>query len=307
MSSTMLTLRLIGYVCCVLWLGACVDADARSSQISGAQVLALVARPPDAAPGELVELEVFAVDANGTLTPDDLTLSYCRTPASIGDNRLASDACALTVEDDARIERSQTGIFSKRLPSDACTRFGPSVPATTRAPDPDPTGGYYQPVRIAFGDVQAVGTLRLRCPLANAPFQLTREFRERYAPNQNPVLTPLSMTLGDTDAPVDPQDVPRDADIRLHAGWTPESRESYVVYDAFAGALSTQTEAMRVSWYATQGELTFAHKGSASHERTTTADNTWHSPGAAGTAHLWLVLRDDRGGTAYASYALTLR
>jgi len=317
----MLTTARIVFVSCVLWLGGCVSSDANASAVTGPQVLALVAEPPDAVPGAAVTYQVLAVDQQGILTPDDLTVSYCQTATSVGDNRLASDACALTVEGteltppDAEAETdsgmASSGSLTGRVPSDACTRFGPSVPATTRAPDPDPSGGYYQPLRIAFsagtGLVQAVGTQRLRCPLAKAPFNLTRQFREQYVPNQNPKLTELSITLRTDGTPVSPDAVPRAADLALRAAWTPDSRESYLVYSSFDGALLTQTEALRMSWYVTQGELTFPHTARESSESDNYVDNAWRSPRTSGVVHLWLVLRDDRGGSAYASYDLTVQ
>ena len=35
-----------------------------------------------------------------------------------------------------------------------------------------------------------------------------------------------------------------------------------------------------------------------------TADNVWVAPSAAGPVHLWLVLRDSRGGVDFAEYEL---
>jgi hypothetical protein len=32
----------------------------------------------------------------------------------------------------------------------------------------------------------------------------------------------------------------------------------------------------------------------------TTTDDGWDAPGDAGTVHLWIVLRDSRGGVAFA-------
>ena len=39
-------------------------------------------------------------------------------------------------------------------------------------------------------------------------------------------------------------------------------------------------------------------------EPETTVTNTWTAPPTAGPVHLWVVLRDNRGGTAVAEYSL---
>ena len=38
----------------------------------------------------------------------------------------------------------------------------------------------------------------------------------------------------------------------------------------------------------------------------TTSDNTWTAPADAGTVSLWVVLRDSRGGVAFAPYTATV-
>jgi hypothetical protein len=54
---------------------------------------------------------------------------------------------------------------------------------------------------------------------------------------------------------------------------------------------------MRLSWFATGGTLAVDASAVAETDDATTVSTTWHTP-AAGTAYLWMVLRDSRGGTA---------
>jgi hypothetical protein len=73
--------------------------------------------------------------------------------------------------------------------------------------------------------------------------------------------------------------------------------ESYLYDDPLSQTLVTRREAMRLSWFATGGTL--AVDASAVNEADTanSVSTTWHTP-VAGTATLWLVLRDSRGGIA---------
>jgi hypothetical protein len=69
-----------------------------------------------------------------------------------------------------------------------------------------------------------------------------------------------------------------------------------ITYDALSRTLATHREAMRVSWYATS--RVFAHDTTARGEDETDnySDNIWR-PDQVGPVHLWIVLRDSRGGT----------
>jgi hypothetical protein len=164
------------------------------------------------------------------------------------------------------------------------------------------TGGYYQPVRVALGPSLAVGLERVRCPLTNAPFDITRDFPTRYAVNQNPALTPLA--ISEHALPLATDALPRDRELTLRVGWTRESREDYVVYDPVAVKLVEHTESLRVSWFVTAGELGFDQTGRAEDDPGLDTENSWHTPAEGGHVHLWIVLRDVRGGSAFASYEL---
>jgi hypothetical protein len=55
-----------------------------------------------------------------------------------------------------------------------------------------------------------------------------------------------------------------------------------------------------VSWYATAGSLAEEHTGRAAGDPALDSSNSFV---AGGPAHLWVVLRDDRGGVGW-SHAL---
>jgi len=291
------------WLLCAAHVTACRDAsDARSSSIETAQVLALEAEPPEAAPGEHVRYHVLAVDRGGEIDPADFTLAYCRTPSAETENRVASDACAASPE---QAIATQGPDADATVSSDACALFGPSAPAGVRAPDPDATGGYYQPLRVEENGAVAVGLQRIRCALPDAPIDITRAFEDRYVANHNPVLSPLSMSVG--GKAVAPDAVPRGQELRLRVAWPEDAVERFVVYDRLTVALIEQREAMRVSWFATAGELAYDHTGRAGDDTSRIAENRWRAPTSAGRVHLFIVLRDSRGGTTHAAYTLEVR
>ncbi len=77
-----------------------------------------------------------------------------------------------------------------------------------------------------------------------------------------------------------------------------------MVYNIQTASLSPQREAMRVSWFATAGAFEHDVTGRAADDPALTADNDWVAPTTAGPVHLWLVLRDSRGGVDFAEYEL---
>ncbi len=64
---------------------------------------------------------------------------------------------------------------------------------------------------------------------------------------------------------------------------------------------------MRVSWFATGGELAVDASAVGETDASILVTTTWHTPAAPGPAWLWLVLRDSRGGLTTASYPITVR
>lgn len=274
-------------------LGGCIAVDpVEPSLILEPRVLALRSEPAEAAPGQRLRLSILAADSSGTLLESDFRLSFCRTAKVLGDNRLASDACA------RQIEQGITGL-SAVVPADACARFGPNVPAGVRPSDPDRTGGYYQPIRMARSDLEAVGVLRLTCPLTDAPLATTRAYRERYTPNEAPLLSELVITHNGEQ--IAPDAIPKRSHLQLHSGWSTASQESYVLYDRSDRSLKERSEVLRLSWFTSHGAL--AQDTTSARE----AVNEYRSPDEPGVVHIWLVLRDDRGGQSYASYELEVR
>ncbi len=83
--------------------------------------------------------------------------------------------------------------------------------------------------------------------------------------------------------------------------------ERYVVFDTASASLIDQREGISVSWFATGGTFDADATGRAGSETQTTSDNGWRSPAQPGPVDLWVVLRDDRGGVGWQTYALDVR
>jgi hypothetical protein len=92
--------------------------------------------------------------------------------------------------------------------------------------------------------------------------------------------------------------------VTLTAAWTPESAETYPVYDAQAQVLVDHRESMRVSWYITAGSVAHERTGRAEDETDTSTSNEWTAPTTPGPVHLWIILRDARGGLDFQSLDL---
>jgi hypothetical protein len=150
---------------------------------------------------------------------------------------------------------------------------------------------------------------RIYCGLAKASTDGIYDYGKRYKLNNNPTLNPLTLQLPGSDpvaltsvsAGGSAVKIPAGQTVSLVASWTPESVESYPAWDLLKQALLDHKEGMRISWYATGGSLDHDVTGRDETEADTFTDNTW-KVGDPGPAHLWVVLHDSRGGTAFAGY-----
>jgi hypothetical protein len=79
------------------------------------------------------------------------------------------------------------------------------------------------------------------------------------------------------------------------------------VFDVRAQAIVERRESLRVSWFATAGAFDLDRTGRAEDETESFTENAWTAPDEARVTHLWFVLRDARGGLAFASATLSTR
>ena len=279
----------------LLVLAGCVDAvDQQVSRIDGPRVLAVVPTPAEAAPRDAVTYAAVVAGPAGPLDGAPLTWAHCTAPKPPTEDNVVAPAC---VDDPAALVALGAGAtITATLPADACATYGPDTPPGGFRPrDPDPSGGYYQPVRAAYPDAPiGFGLHRIACDLGDAPPAIVRGFRDRYRRNQHPVLDPLRVAGVAAPAVVAPGQA-----VTLVATWPAEAAEPYVVYDRASVALVDRTETLRVGWFATAGTLAADATGAG--------EVGWTAPEAPGPVHLWAVLHDDRGGLAVRDLTIEVR
>jgi hypothetical protein len=208
-----------------------------------------------------------------------------------------------------------------------------------RPVDPDATGGFYQPVRLRVedgaGEAYALFEHRITCGAAGTTQEQALELTRRGRPNANPIPAPLLLargseviTLPGGDAP--PLDVAPGETLRLGTAWpdcpevgvcgdgicsadedrarclmdcrTPAGcggAEHYVAFDPASRAVVLRRESLRVAWLATGGVFAEERTGREPDDLRRDSENAWTAPDTPGEVTLWIVLRDDRGGTAW--------
>jgi hypothetical protein len=260
--------------------------DVRTSIVLAPRVLAIRADPAEAAPGATVKYTLLfgAPDAPDASDASDAPVAwaFCTSPKPLTENDVIGADCLGGA--------AQPTAADAKLPANACQLFGPDPPPGGFRPrDPDETGGYYQPVRALTLGAPAIGLTRVTCNLGDAPTDAAADFGKRYHPNANPS---LAVDL--------PERVTPGARAVFRASWTSADAEAYVSFDRDTQAVVDRREAMRVSWFATAGAFDQDRTGRAEDDPATDSENAWVAPATPATVHVWVVLRDSRGGVGWA-------
>jgi hypothetical protein len=296
-------------VACVLLAAGCrPDFGAPLSRVSAARVAAVTLEPPEAPPGATVTATAFVVSADGTAAPP-IAWSLCLVPKATTVNDVVDPACLQPGGTTALAATAAP--LDVTLPSNGCRLFGPDTPPQpagqppVQSRAPDVTGGYYQPLRLDLDGASTIALARIRCALAGASFDLAAAYAAAYVPNRNPSLTPLVAYAG--GAPVALDAIDPGSEVTLAVGWTPDSVESFPVLDPAAQQLVAHREAMTVSWLASDGTIAAANSGRGEDDPALFTTTTWTAPSTAGVVHLFVVLRDSRGGSAVAAVDARVR
>jgi hypothetical protein len=291
------------------------------------QLRALLASPPDQAQPDLSwhlclqrkrddELGPVSMACLGALTTEHVALGV-------------GEAVTLTVPMDA------CSRFGPEPPLQQ-----PGQPAGRPVP-PDGTGGYWLPLRLALGQggTPSLAQVRLRCGVAGAT-QVQAAEVQRFghangaprpgwsfaagagmwssAPTAEADWTatvaagvparlrvdvadcPASSVCGDglCDAGDDALTCPSDCQPAL----TCAGAERYTWFDPATRSVAQRTERLRVSWFATAGQLSTGAADAAVQPEVTWLPPTGWAPPQQAT--LWSVVRDDRGGVAWRKVTL---
>jgi hypothetical protein len=285
-------------------LGCKPDFGTPASLVTGPRILAVRAEPAEVRAAGTATFTALVVSPNGTDAAPAVDWSLCLTPKPLDENNVVATACL--GDKGLTPVATATPTATATVPANACALFGPDPPPQMqgqpplRPRDPDITGGYYQPLRLVDGEVTGFALERVTCDLAQAGADLAVAYAMTYQANVNPTLQPLTATVNGGAVALDA--IPAGATVDFATGWPPEAVESFPVFDLDIAALITHRESMRVSWFGSDGAFLHEVTGRDEADSATTTDNTWTAPSAPGTVHLWLVLRDSRGGVAFAAY-----
>ncbi len=269
--------------------------------------MAVQGEPPEVRPGANALFTPLLVSTDGTDTTSPLRWALCATPKPLDENNIVAGAC---LTDPGVMQLGAGATMPAQIPDDACALFGPDPPPQMpgvpplRPRDPDVSGGYYQPVRVENDTLSGFGLERISCDLALAGAQISVAFAMQYKANTNPMLNPMTAAIA--GAPVELTALPAGQTITFTTNWPDESAESYPVYDIVSQTLVMHREALRVSWFGTDGSFAHEITGRDENDTATSTDNDWTAPMTAGVVHLWTVLRDSRGGVVWAAYDVTV-
>ena len=335
---------------------ACVpDVEEADSLVLAPRVLAIRSEPAQIKPREEATFSALFVNPDGTQTEAPLNWAFCKARKPLAELGPVSPLCLLENADEIELAPPDAGEDEEEaspileeigegieasgdMPQDACRFFGPERPPPMdgepagRPVDADPTGGYYQPLRIFNTDDDSVALYEARiiCGLPGASQAVSVAFNQRFLPNANPVISEL-IAAGDDDGPLaiagegEATRVRPGKPLELELRWdacTPlepceedcepppacDGAESYIYYDLETHAVSARRESMRVSWFSTAGTFRDARTGRIEQEAdTTNSPNVWTAPQDEGDVTLWVVLRDDRGGVAWQTYSVRVQ
>lgn len=278
----------------LIFLAACDDGlDQRLAIVREPRVLAVISEPAEAKPRAPIVVHALVAGPDGPIaTPP--AWAFCAAPKPPTEDNAVSDGC---FHDDQLLPLGTGPTAMGTLPADGCLRFGPDIPpgADFRSRDADATGGYYQPVRATLDGMIAFGLTRITCKLGRAPLDVAFDYDQRYVANANPTLEPFVL-----------DHAPPNSDVTLRAAWPAAAAETYLYFDPVSQTLVDRRESMRVSWFATAGELPVDASAIGEDDTATELTTTWRTPGP-GTAWVWIVLRDARGGIATQAHEVVIQ
>jgi hypothetical protein len=275
-------------------VGGCSgDFDPASYVAPGSlRILGVVADPPEVAPGETSTLTVIAPDLPAPVTFEWVVCTQPPPPGSSSVDPLCLEADM----GDFLVPVAGSG------PSAQVTMPADASPATLGVPDV--SGGFYIPVRVRahMGQetLDVVYGLRLALPGV-------------LPPNHNPKVASASLVGEPLDAsPMLVSELSTDpaAPTPVAAGSEPVLRltltdDSFEIYPQLTGAppntmVTMVPEKPRFLWYASAGLFTEDTTGADQPDTKLKLDDPkHHRPAVGDRIDLWVVIHDDRAGTAF--------
>ncbi|MGD0528511.1 MAG: hypothetical protein ABSE49_25480 [Polyangiaceae bacterium] len=311
-------------------LAACTPTFSDTTSIVGAsRLLAVQAVPAEAAPGGAFTMTALYVGPDGAQDPSGIDWAICLLQKPLGDPDPIATACFVDASS-GLTSLGAGGSVSGSVPANACELFGPESPPpapgqpAARPTDPDATGGFYLPVSIdSDGGQWSAALERISCQPSGVTQAVLTAFSNGYVPNQNPTIASLASVDADGGVVSIAPDAPgagpaltvsAGQTLSLEVTWpecpsTPAAcggAETYLLIDSTTKQVDSARESIVASWYATAGTFALDRVGRDGTDMTTSADNGWTAPPTPGPVHLWVVLRDARGGVGWGSYTVTV-
>ncbi|MCU1283367.1 MAG: hypothetical protein JWM53_6913 [bacterium] len=286
----------VALVAVIVAVGGCRNSFDPASSVDKLRLLAVKADPPEVAPGAATTLHAIWANPGGSAPAIRWDACLEAPPPATG--RSVNPDC-FGLDGGSPLEPLGQG-------ETLATTMPMVTPAMLGLPDA--TNGFYVWLRVqldADGNT-LLGFYGLRVSLgALSP----------NPPNQNPALTGI-FTVPSADAGVAdqtaldeaaPPEVHANDKIDLRALLTPESSESYIVFDGDPRTTPprTATETVGISWYTTAGTFDNDVTGVAKPDTTLTLDK--HLPPSNTPIDLWAVARDERGGLDFKHAVLLFR
>jgi hypothetical protein len=318
---------------------ACVpDVDLDESRLGSPRVLAVRGTPAEAEPDELVRYEALVAGSDGVVATAPLDWSYCVARTPLAELGPVARVCIDGLE--GAIAPIGSGIaVEAAIPEDACRLFGPDPPPSEpgqppgRPVDADATGGYYQPLCIAGPSEGALSLFeqRIACGVRGANQEQAAELARRYADNGAPEVAAFEIVVGGEARPIgDELEIPIGEPVVLRVRWpecpsedtcgdaicgidedrtacpgdctvrgTCGGAERYLRFDVASRSIVEERESIRVAWYTSAGTYAVERTGVAADDPVTESQNEL-TLDAPGPVQLVVVLRDVRGGAAWA-------
>jgi len=317
-------------------------------------LLSIQSEPAEAAPGKEVQLSALVGVAQVDGASPQVSWGLCKARKPLTELGPVNPVCiqAPAGAPNDIVDLGVAATVTATLPLDACRLFGPSLPEPMngepagRPVDPDPTGGFYQPISATLrsSGVTSLGAVRIFCPPSGLDQEQAAEFNGKYRNNQSPQIQTLAArSESGGSAPIldEPEALvvsPKQV-VRFEASWptcpssaecgdgvcsagedrsncaedcsTPKGctgAENYVWFNPESRAVEPRHESIRVSWFSTAGRFSNAVTGRDENEvAETTTENTWTAPEASGDVRVWAVIRDARGGQSFRSFVVSVR
>lgn len=268
-------------------LAGCTETDdVPASFLAGLRVLAIVATPPEVAPGASASVTVNAVDTTAAAgAAPSVSWSRC-TLAPLQGQAINPDCDTLA---GALVPLGDGATITVTMLDP--TAAGSGVGA------PDSTGGVYLPLfaRLTSGGQELTASYRLRVGQAGAPA------------NANPTVDAVVVMNADGTTAVLDEAVPLpvSAGQHLSLGVTvPAGAAETFTVDRGAGP-EMVTETLVTSWFSTAGELD--HQRTSAAQPFTELNLERRLPATPARIDVYAVTRDERGGTDLQHRVLELR